>query len=123
MLRELEVDFWETWVVRPCAVLAFFAIVGYSLWWDVNTWPPAQPRWFQGAQFGDTTLQCCWKVWQCADYASTQPFTNWGADQFQVIADGNGCSEYDLYGKYDDDGLDTCEEIYDYVYFRAPSES
>jgi hypothetical protein len=45
VLRELEVDFWETWVVRPLALMVFLTMVGFSLYWDTSHWPPVQPSW------------------------------------------------------------------------------
>jgi rhomboid-related protein 1/2/3 len=117
VLRELEVDFWETWVVRPLAVMLFCLLIGFSIYWDTTHWPPVQPSWMDSWNFGDTTLQCCWKVWNCYDYAQDQVETEWGPAQWKVIESGNGgCNGYDLYGAYDDDGLTTCPAMYDYVY-------
>jgi hypothetical protein len=68
--------------------------------------------------FGDTTLQCCWQVWNCYDYAQSQDTNRaWGPTQWMVLEEGNGgCNGYDIYGRYDDDGLTTCSELYNYVY-------
>jgi len=87
ILRELEVDFWETWVVRPLAVILFIVLIAYSLYWDLTHWPPVQPSWMDSWNFGDTQLQCCWKVWNCYDYAQDQSINNdWGPAQWKVLS-------------------------------------
>jgi rhomboid-related protein 1/2/3 len=120
VLRELEVDFWETWVVRPLALAVFVGLVAYSAMWDSSHWPPEQPAWVTGIKFGDNTKQCCWKVLDCADYVAAQGSGNdaWGEEQFSEFK----CNGYDLFTgdrDTDDDAfLNSCEAIYDHVYGR-----
>jgi len=132
VLRDLEVDFWETWVLRPLAVLTFVVLVAYSLWWDTTHWPPVRPNWVAAINFGDGTRQCCWKVWECKDFALEQQDKG-GADYLDTEANGWGpeqwddlrCSGYDVYGDYADDdggGLTTCESMYNYVFHPSDDQ-
>ena len=68
MLRELEADWWENWVIKPAAFFTFALLVGFSLYWNTSHWPPEQPGWVEAINFGDNTRQCCWLVWECNDY-------------------------------------------------------
>ena len=68
VLRELEADWVENWVIKPLALLTFAALVGYSIYWDSSHWPPTQPWWVEAINFGDSTRQCCWLVTECKDY-------------------------------------------------------
>jgi hypothetical protein len=104
------------------AVLTFVALVAYSIWWDTTVWPPERPQWVADINFGDGTRQCCWKVWECKDYALDQQEnaagssvggpSGWGPDQWDDLS----CSGYDVFGDYDDEGLLTCEAMYNYVF-------
>ena len=73
VLRELESDFWETWLIKPLSLLVFVALVGYSLWWDSSHWPPEQPAWVTSINFGSNMPGCCWRVWDCYDFVRGAP--------------------------------------------------